>query len=327
MISQKPLLVLVIPCFNEAGLLSEALPRILDFARAAALARQMDVRLVAVNDGSRDQTEALLDVLRLRLPELCVLNLTRNFGKEAALTAGLEQALCWPALKLVVTMDADLQHPPELLEKLLSVHEQGFAVVEAVKQHRGEESHSRRFLARPFYRLFEHWSGLPLQGQTDFKLLDVVVVRQLLQMRERGRFYRGLIAWLGFPSAQIPFDVPDRAGGQSQWSGMSLWRYAWGNLLSFSTMPLQLVTWLGALGLLVGLFGGGKALWDLLTGQALSGFTTVILLQIIFGSLTLVVLGLLGQYLGRVYEELKARPLYVLKPVSMVNSNESADKN
>lgn len=314
MVSSRPLLVLVVPCFNEASLLGEALPRILAEGKALALAHHLEVRLVAVNDGSSDGSEDLLNTLSEQLEGLHALHLTRNFGKEAALMAGLEHALLWPALRLVVTMDADLQHPPHLLTQFLNVHAQGFAVVEAVKQRRGAESAPRRFLAGPFYRLFEHWSGLPLQGHTDFKLLHVDVVRQLVQMREQGRFYRGMVAWLGFPSAQITFDVPQRVGGQTQWSSLGLVRYAWGNLLSFSTTPLQLVTWLGALGLLVGVLGGGKALWDLMTGQALSGFTTVILLQIIFGSLILVVLGLLGQYLGRIYEELKARPIYVLKP-------------
>lgn len=311
---EPQLLVLVIPCLNEADLLTHALTHIDQVAQKCASHHGMVHRLIVVNDGSTDDTAPVLDALAQRVSGLQVLHFTRNFGKEAALMAGLQASLQWPQTQLVLTLDADLQHPPELMANMLQVQAQGFAVVEAVKQTRGHESLSRRWLAKPFYSLFERWSGLPLQGQTDFKLLHVDVVRQLLLMPERGRFYRGLIAWLGFTSAQIPFDVPDRAGGQSRWSGLQLLAYAWSNLLTFSTTPLQLISWLGAAGLGIGFVGASKALWDLLTGQALSGFTTVILLQIIFGSLTLIVLGLLGQYLGRIHEELKCRPHYILQP-------------
>lgn len=312
--NETKLLVLVIPCLNEADLLTHALTHIDRVAQQHAIHHRMTHRLIVVNDGSTDETALVLDTLSQRMPSLQVLHFTRNFGKEAALLAGLQASLQWPQTQLVLTLDADLQHPPELIANMLQAHAQGYAVVEAVKQMRGHESLSRRWLAKPFYSLFERWSGLPLQGHTDFKLLHVDVVRQLLQMPERGRFFRGLIAWLGFASAQIPFDVPDRAGGQSRWSALQLLAYAWSNLLTFSTKPLQLISWLGAAGLAVGLVGASKAVWDLLTGQALSGFTTVILLQIIFGSLTLIVLGLLGQYLGRIHEELKCRPHYILQP-------------
>lgn len=282
-------------------------------AHSAAAARGWQLRAILVNDGSSDASAALLDQLASADARLQVLHFTRNFGKEAALFAGLEHALTLPGAAAVATLDADLQHPPELLQPMLAAHAQGYAVAEAVKQHRGPESLPRRFLARPFYHLFEHASGLPLGGQTDYKLLDIRVVRQLVAMQERGRFYRGLVAWLGHASVHIPFDVPPRPGGRSQWSRLGLVRYAWGNLLTFSTIPLRAVTWLGVLGLAVGAAGGLKSLWDYFSGRASTGFTTVILLQTLFGGLILIALGLIGQYLGRIYEEIKARPHYALR--------------
>lgn len=309
-----PLLVLVVPCYNESILLPDSLPHILRVAVQAGQNVSMQVRLIAVNDGSKDQTGECLELLAERCPGLHALHFTRNFGKEAALLAGINHALAWPETAVIVTLDADLQHPPELLEHMLSAYTQGYMVVEAVKRERGPESWLRRHLAQPFYNIFQRWSGLPLNGQTDYKLFHVSVAAQLTQMQERGRFFRGLVAWLGHPSVQLPFDVPPRPVGNTQWSVFGLVRYAWGNLLTFSTVPLKAVTWLGGVGLSVGLVGGIKSIWDYATGQASTGFTTVILLQITFGSLILLALGLIGQYLGRIYEEVKGRPHYVLRP-------------
>lgn len=308
-----PILVLVLPCYNEAELLPRSIPRIMQSAHSAAAARGWQLRAILVNDGSSDASATLLDQLASQDARLQVLHFTRNFGKEAALFAGLEHALTLPGAAAVATIDADLQHPPELLQPMLAAHAQGYQIAEAVKQQRGPESLTRRCLAKPFYHLFERASGLPLGGHTDYKLLDIRVVHQLVGMRERGRFYRGLVAWLGHASVRIPFDVPPRPGGRSQWSRLGLVRYAWGNLLTFSTIPLRAVTWLGVLGLAVGAAGGLKSLWDYFSGRASTGFTTVILLQILFGGLILIALGLIGQYLGRIYEEIKARPHYALR--------------
>lgn len=309
-----PILVLVLPCYNEAELLPRSIPRIMQSAQTAAAGHGWQLRAILVNDGSSDASAALLDQLASADTRLQVLHFTRNFGKEAALFAGLEHAQALRGAAAVATLDADLQHPPELLQPMLAAHRLGYQVAEAVKQHRGPETLTRRVLAKPFYHLFERASGLPLGGQTDYKLLDIRVARQLVAMRERGRFYRGLVAWLGHASVQIPFDVPPRPGGRSQWSRLGLVRYAWGNLLTFSTIPLRAVTWLGVLGLAVGAAGGLKSLWDYFSGRASTGFTTVILLQTLFGSLILIALGLIGQYLGRIYEEIKARPHYLLRP-------------
>jgi dolichol-phosphate mannosyltransferase len=190
---------------------------------------------------------------------------------------------------------------------------QGARVVEAVKRSRGDESPVRRGLAHGFYGLFSRLSGLDMQGATDFKLLDRQIVGEVLALGERTRFFRGIVRWLGHPAARVEFDVPARAGGHSAWGFGALARYGWRNLTAFSSAPLQLVTLAGVLGLSVGALLAAKAVLDKLAGRALTGFSTVILLQVIFGSLMLLSLGIIGSYIARIYDEIKRRPLYVLR--------------
>jgi len=306
------LLALVVPVYNEAGLLERSLPEILQAAQAAA--PQSQVRLVAIDDGSSDGTYEALARTRRAHHAIESIAFTRNFGKEAAIHAGVRHACeAWQADVLVV-IDADLQHPPALIATLLERWREGFDVVEAVKRERGEESALRGFAARAFYRLFTKFSGLNLDQDTDYKLLDRRVAAALLGLGERARFFRGMVRWLGFRSARVEFDVAERVGGSTGWSVVGLARYAWRNLTSFSSAPLGIVTALGGIGLVIGAALGAKAVLDKLQGRALDGFSTVILLQVIFSSLILLSLGIIGSYIARIYDELKARPHYVLRP-------------
>ncbi len=305
-------LCLVVPVFNEAELLARSLPQI--FACAEQAAPGATVHLVAVDDGSTDASARCLQELQGHYPQLRVLGFTRNFGKEAAIQAGLEYAHAHTDAEVFVVIDADLQHPPALIGPMLDRWRQGARVVEAVKRSRGDESWLRRGLARIFYRLFSRLSGLPMDGATDFKLLDRRVVGEVLTLAERTRFFRGIVSWLGYPVSRIDFDVPARDAGSSSWGSRALFRYAWRNLTAFSSAPLHLVTLAGVLGLSVGALLGAKALLDKLSGHALSGFSTVILLQVMFGSLILLSLGLIGSYVARIYDEIKRRPHYILRP-------------
>lgn len=309
-------LVLVVPVYNEAALIGQSLPQILQAARAAVRASGLDlaVRLLAVDDGSSDGTRASLARLKAQDDAIGFISFTRNFGKEAAIHAGLQQA-CGPLqARVMVVIDADLQHPPQLIGTMLGHWRAGAAVVEAVKQLRGDESALRRLAARAFYGTFTRLSGMALDQDTDFKLLDRDVALAVLRLDERARFFRGIVRWLGYPSVRVGFDVAERAGGQTRWSLWALARYAWRNLTAFSSAPLGLVTGLGTLGLVVGFVLAAKAVLDKLQGQALTGFSTVILLQVIFGSLILLALGIIGNYVARIYDELKQRPHYVIRP-------------
>ncbi|MDP3760616.1 MAG: glycosyltransferase family 2 protein [Ramlibacter sp.] len=307
-----PRIALVVPVYNEADLITRSLPEILAKAREAAPGSM--VELIAVDDGSKDGSRASLAALAAQEPAIHFVSFTRNFGKEAAIHAGLAQALDRTGASAVIVIDADLQHPPELMAQMLRHWREGAKVVEAVKRARGDEGPLRRIAARTFYSIFTRMSGLRLDQDTDYKLLDREVVVAALALGERARFFRGIVRWLGFPTVQVPFDVAPRAGGATSWSLASLARYAWRNLTSFSSAPLGLVTTFGAVGLAVGGVLAVKAVIDKLQGLALSGFSTVILLQVIFSSLILLSLGIIGSYIALIYDELKRRPHYIIRP-------------
>lgn len=293
-------------------MLATSLPRIVAAVREAA--PESDVRVLAVDDGSTDDSLAMLRTLAAGEPAIDFAAFTRNFGKEAAIHAGLRLGLERTDAEVFVVLDADLQHPPELVGPMLARWRDGYPVVEALKRDRGDESAARRFAATTFYRLFSRLSNIPMAQATDFKLLDRAVVVELVELAERTRFFRGMVRWLGHPTASIAFDVPPREAGRSAWSVGSLVRYAWRSLTAFSSAPLELVAWFGAAGLAVGTVLLLKALFDKLSGHALSGFSTVILLQTLFGSLILLSLGIIGSYIARIYDEIKRRPHYVLRP-------------
>lgn len=306
-ITQPSSVMLVIPVFNEAGAVYANLQAIA--AAAAAIEPASGLRMLIVDDGSTDGTTGELARYCAGETRARWIGFTRNFGKEAAIHAGLDHA----DADAVIVMDSDLQHPPELIPQMVALWRQGLPVVEAWKSGRGEESFASRVFAAAFYALFGYFSGLDLRGQSDFKLLDRRVVEEYRRLPERRRFFRGLVQWLNYPSARLPFVVPPRATGQTSWGRWRLLRYALDNLTAFSALPLQLVSWMGVLTLAVGFVIGGISLYKKWVGVALDGFTTVILLIVFASGVLMLSLGIIGHYLAGIYEELKRRPHYVLK--------------
>jgi glycosyltransferase involved in cell wall biosynthesis len=302
--SNAPLISVVLPVYRESDILAESLEAV-----RRVLREQGRFELVVVDDGSDDATWDTLVGLQRDRPDLRLLRLSRNFGKESAIQAGLDAARG----DAVLVMDADLQHPPELIPRMLELWRQGIRIVEAVKAERGPEPLIRRLSGSLFYRLMSRLSGFNLTGASDFKLLDRSVVDILRQLPERERFFRGLVAWAGFPRAQIPFSVTERRGGQSRWSLCSLFRLSMDAVLAFSSFPLHLVTWLGLFTLFLSLLLGIQTLYMYGAGKALEGFTTVILLQLILASILMLSLGILGAYLARIYNAVKGRPGYVIQ--------------
>lgn len=300
---------LVIPVHNEASVIEAHLKHILE----ASLAVEPRFRLtvLVIDDGSSDDTRQALERICQNDARVRYLSFTRNFGKEAAIQAGLENS----GADAVIVLDSDLQHPPELIPHMAELWADGIKVVEACKIQRGRESPANRFFAAFFYRLFHLFSGLDLQGQSDYKLLDRTVIEQYKKLHEQGRFFRGIIQWMNYPTARLPFNVPERKGGTSSWSRLRLFRYALHNITSFSAAPLQLVSWFGVLCIVVGAFFGIVALVQKWQGQALDGFTTVIFLQIFFSGSLMLSLGVIGHYLARIYEEIKHRPAYLIDHV------------
>ena len=297
-------LSIVIPIYNEADHLAE----VISVIRGEMARHGFPYELLLIDDGSRDDTWPII-CQQAQDSEVRGLRLSRNFGKEAALAAGLEAARG----DGIIIMDGDLQHPPELIGDLLAPWLAGDAdIVEAIKVERGREPLWQRFSALFFYRLLSALTGTELHGATDFKLLDRRVVDAWLQLGERNLFFRGMSSWLGFRRAEVQFRVAQRQGGESRWRPLQLFRLALTGITSFSSLPLQLTTFIGLIFLAFSVLLGGHTLYMKLSGQAVDGFTTVILLILIQGSFLLISIGIVGVYIARIYDEVKKRPRYLV---------------
>lgn len=301
-----PELTVVIPLFNESSHIKDSLLKIDAVLRRHAASYEM----LVVDDGSTDGTWEQVGACAPDISGLRALRLSRNFGKELALCAGLEHARG----RGVLVMDGDLQHPPLLIAEMIRLwRNEGFDVVEGVKCNRGEESLRNKWGSKLFYALLTRWSGFTLDGASDFKLLDEKVVAAWRRLPERNTFFRGMSAWLGFRRVQVPFEVESRSAGTSRWNGMALLRLAVTAIVSFSSIPLRLVSLLGAFFLTVAVVLGLQTLWRKLQGDAVTGFTTVILLQLLIGSIIMISLGIIGEYIASIYHEVKGRPRYVIR--------------
>lgn len=301
-----PYLSIVLPAYREADHLAETLASI----RAVAAGLCNHYELVVVDDGSPDETWHVLQGLAKQWPELRAFRLARNFGKERALLAGLEASRG----EAVVIMDADMQHPPELIAEMVRLwSDEGYDIVNAVKRSRGKENWIKRLFARIYYRAFESLAGVKVSQSTDFKLLSRRAVQTYCNLPERDTFFRGLVAWMGFRQTSIAFEVAPRAGGATKWSFLGLTALAVNSIISFSAIPLQIVTLLGFAFFLFALLLGARTFWLKLSGEAVPGFTTVILLLIIIGAILMIALGIIGQYLAKIYDEVKRRPRYIIR--------------
>lgn len=305
----RPRLSAVVPFLNEAP----NLPALVAELEQALGALGLPFELVLVDDGSRDGSLEVLHAALARHPRLTatVLSLSRNFGKEAALTAGMEAARG----DVVVPLDADLQDPPELIGAMLEQWRAGFDVVYAVRRQRAGESWFKRFTAFGFYRLMGRLSATSIPADTgDFRLMDRQVVQALLQLPERSRFMKGLFAWVGFRQTAVTYDRAARRGGRTSWSYWKLWNFALDGITSFSRLPLQVLSYGGVATALVALlYGSWMVLRTLLFGIDLPGYASLMTAVLFLGGIQLIGLGVLGEYLGRVFDEVKARPLYLVR--------------
>jgi glycosyltransferase involved in cell wall biosynthesis len=290
----------VMPAFNEEQVLAGTVREVQHQLPA-------EHEIVIVDDGSNDGTWDTITTLAKVDHRIRGARLSRNFGKEAAIAAGLELARGDAA----IVMDCDLQHPPQLLDEMIGIWQRGEAdVVEAFKRTRGP------WASRAFYALFERLSGIDLVGASDFKLLDRRVLNTYNSLRERNVFFRGLTAWLGFRRAAVHFDVPARTSGASRWTRMKLVGLAVTAILAFSPIPLFVVLGLAAIFFLVSALLGAWALYLWAVGEAVSGFTTVILLILMSGSMILAGLGVIGLYLAKIYDEVRGRPRSIVSDVT-----------
>jgi glycosyltransferase involved in cell wall biosynthesis len=312
----QSLLSIVVPVYREGAQLATFLKGV----RNSVDQCRLPYELVLVDDGSPDdETWRVITAEANSSDKVRALRLSRNFGKESALCAGLEHARG----DAVIVIDADGQHPPSLIPEMVRVWQgSGADVVEAVKRRRGRESLSSKVGAQLFYFVLNRLSGFHFKGASDFKLMSRKAVDAWLKMRERNVFFRGMTVWMGFTSVQIPFEVVPRSVGQSTWSVLKRLKLALVGITAFSSFPLHLVTFAGLIFLGISVLLGLETVYLKLAGRAVSGFATVILLELIIGSLLMISLGIIGEYLARIYEEVKGRPRYLIE-----ESIDRTDKN
>ena len=298
-------LSVIVPAFNE----EQTIEPFLKALRVVLKETVSSFEILMVDDGSRDATWSILCTLGPLYPELRALRLSRNFGKDAAVCAGVQEAQG----RLCLIMDGDFEHPIELIPTMLQAyHSSGANVVNAVKTRASSERWTSKAVAKHFYRLFYLLSGQDLGGHTDFKLFDQKVRQSWLELRERSIFFRGMVAWMGYEQVSVHFNVPDVEGRSSRWTRPRLVALAVKSLTSFSSAPLQVVTLLGLVTFVFACFLGAHTFYTWWSGQAVEGFSTVILLQLIQGSVTMFALGIMGLYLARISEEVKSRPRYLV---------------
>ena len=304
-----PLISLVVPVYNEM----EAVGPFLDQITPAVSQAGVRFEIIFVNDGSTDATLHHLMLHARARPNLTVLNFSRNFGKEAAMTAGLDHARGDAA----VLIDVDLQDPPELLGEFVQLWRNGYDVVYGLRQSRDGDGRLKTVTAGLFYAVFNRMSATPIPHNVgDFRLIDRRVIAALRQLPERGRFMKGLFAWVGFPSVAVPYIRPARLHGRSSWNYWRLWNFALDGIVSFSTAPLRVWTYFGAaiaLGALV--YAAFIALRVLLLGTDVPGYASLIIVLLFSTAANLVSLGMIGEYVSRLFVETKQRPIYLLEGV------------
>lgn len=313
------LLSIVIPAFNEADGLEGSVAAIRAHAEPLG-----PVEYIIVDDGSTDATWHTVEKICAELSNVEGIKLSRNFGKEAAIMAGLKAANG----TALISIDSDLQHPPELIPQMFAKWQKGAKVVNTVKETRGDEGPLKAWLTRCYFSLFRKLAGIDVGNASDFKLLDREVVDLLVSLPERQRFYRGLVGWLGFEQETIKFEVAPRVAGETKWSPTTLTRLALDSIVSFSTTPMHLMTLLGASFAVLALALSARTLWLWVMGQAVPGISTVILLLIIIGSILMIGLGIIGIYIAKIYEEVKDRPTFIVQQrTSMDHEIRDSDKD
>jgi len=297
----------VIPFYNESGLVLPLYDRLSSVLNKTGHSWE----LICINDGSLDGTLEELLKLRNQDPRVGVVDLSRNFGKEAALTAGLDLAKG----DVAIPMDADLQDPPELIPHLLSKWREGYDIVNAVRTERAGETWLKKLTAYGFYRLINRFSPVKIPEDVgDFRLLSRAVVEAVRKLPERRRFMKGIFAWVGFRTVAIPYEREMRLKGKTKWNYWRLWNFALEGITSFSQIPLQLSSYIGFL-VSVGAFCYGIFLMirTLIFGNSVKGYPSLMVAILFLGGVQLMALGVIGEYLGRTYEESKQRPLYVVR--------------
>ena len=306
---QKKILSIISPVYNEAENLGEFYSRVIN----ATDNLNLEIEIIYINDGSQDSTIDIITKQRQTDNRITVIDLSRNFGKEIALTAGLD----YSSGDATIVIDADLQDPPELIPKLVEKWREGYDVVNAKRIKRKGESLLKKIMSYIYYRLLFYLSDIKVPRDTgDFRLLNKNALDALLRLREKHRYMKGLFVWIGFKQKEIEYEREARFRGKTKWSFFSLFNLAFDGLTSFSIMPLRLASTIGFLSALIGFFYGAViVVRTLFFHEPVAGFTSLVVLITFFGGIQLLSIGIIGEYIGRIFNETKNRPLYVVKNI------------
>lgn len=306
---QKKILSIVSPVYNEAENLGEFYSRVIN----ATDNLNLEIEIIYINDGSQDSTIDIITKQRQIDNRITIIDLSRNFGKEIALTAGLD----YSSGDAVIVIDADLQDPPELIPKLVEKWREGYDVVNAKRIKRKGESLLKKVMSYIYYRLLFYLSDINVPRDTgDFRLLNKNALDALLKLREKHRYMKGLFVWVGFKQKEIEYEREARFKGKTKWGFFSLFNLAFDGLTSFSIMPLRLASTIGFLSALIGFFYGAVIVFKtLFFHEPVAGFTSLVVLVTFFGGIQLLSIGIIGEYIGRIFNETKNRPLYVVKNI------------
>lgn len=300
-------LSLLVPCYNEEENLN------ILFTKLESVLKPLNIsyEIVCINDGSQDNTLQYLLDYHHQNPNIKIVNLSRNFGKEAAVTAGLDFAQG----NAIIPIDADLQDPPELITELLEKWREGYDVVYGVRRSRDGESFLKKFTANTFYRVIGKISSVAIPADTgDYRLLDRQVVEALKKMPERNRFMKGLFSWVGFKQTAVYFDRLPRNKGKTSFNYWKLWNFALDGITSFSSIPLKVWGYCGILiSTLALIYGSFLVIKTIIFGVDVPGYASTIIIILFLGGIQLITLGVMGEYIARIYEEVKARPIYLVR--------------
>ncbi len=314
----RPLISVVAPCFNEDDAVELFAATILKIATG----KDFNFEIVFIDDGSTDDTRAKLTALADRHREIRLVIFSRNFGKEAALTAGLDHAKG----DAVIVMDVDLQDPPELIDDFIAKWREGYEVVYGVREDRKTDSAAKRVTADGFYRLFNKISGVKIPENTgDYRLIDRRVVETIKTLPERSRFMKGLFAWVGFKSVGVPYVRPARAAGATKFNFWRLWNFAVDGFVSFSTVPLRVWSYIGGVvAFLSFIYASVIILQTLIMGRDVPGYASLLVFILFFGSIQLISVGVLGEYISRLFVEVKQRPIYIVDEIYVGEAKKDA---
>ncbi len=318
-LTKTNLVSLIVPVHNEMNSIDPFIEKVA--AVITVLQQKYRFELVFINDGSTDATELAIMSYARKLPWISLVNFSRNFGKEAALSAGINQARG----DAVIPMDVDLQDPPEIIEQMLMHWQEGAKVVNARRASRDKDSWLKRTSAAAFYKVFNLLADRPIPfGVGDFRLLDREVVDAILTIGERSRFNKELFSWVGFETVEISYERPARSAGETHWSYWKLWKLACDGIFASTTIPLRMWTYIGLVMTLVSMMYSGFLFFrTLLLGVDTPGYASTVILILTFGGMNMFALGIIGEYVGRIYVEVRQRPLYIVRSVYRHSDDET----